>query len=69
MILVVLVKWNVNFFRFKQDQYKIVYMALLEAFRGRLRAIPVDCFLKEFQNLSKESQLAKDFEVHDIRHL
>lgn len=44
-------------------------MALLEAFRGRLRAVPVDCFLKESQNLSKKSQLTKEFEVHEKRNL
>uniref|UniRef100_A0A8W8NCG0 protein-tyrosine-phosphatase n=1 Tax=Magallana gigas TaxID=29159 RepID=A0A8W8NCG0_MAGGI len=35
-----------------EDQYKTVYMALLEAFRGRLRAVPVDFFLREFQDHS-----------------
>lgn len=40
-------------------------MALLEAFRGRLRAVPMDNFLNEFQNLSKKSQLAREFEVHE----
>lgn len=64
-----LVKCNVNVFLFQQDQYKILYMALLEAFRGRLRAVPVDKFLKEFQNLSKKSQLAREFEVHEKRNL
>lgn len=64
-----LVKCNVNVFLFQQDQYKILYMALLEAFRGRLRAVPLDKFLKEFQNLSKKSQLAREFEVHEKRNL
>lgn len=68
MTLVVLVKCNVNDFLFQQDQYKILYMALLEALRGRLRAVPVDNFLKEFQNLSKKSQLAREFEVHEKRN-
>lgn len=48
-------------------------MALLEAFRGRLRAVPVDFFLKEFQDhscylnhgdVSKQSPFALEFEVH-----
>lgn len=59
---------NVNIFLFQQDQYKILYMALLEAFRGRLRAVPMDNFLNEFQNLSKKSQLAREFEVHEKRN-
>uniref|UniRef100_K1QFL4 protein-tyrosine-phosphatase n=1 Tax=Magallana gigas TaxID=29159 RepID=K1QFL4_MAGGI len=55
-----------------EDQYKTVYMALLEAFRGRLRAVPVDFFLKEFQDnscylnhgdVSKKSPFAVEFEV------
>nr|XP_034311831.1 receptor-type tyrosine-protein phosphatase epsilon isoform X3 [Crassostrea gigas] len=54
-----------------EDQYKTVYMALLEAFRGRLRAVPVDFFLKEFQDhscyfnhgdVSKQSPFALEFE-------
>nr|XP_034311827.1 receptor-type tyrosine-protein phosphatase epsilon isoform X1 [Crassostrea gigas] len=54
-----------------EDQYKTVYMALLEAFRGRLRAVPVDFFLKEFQDhscylnhgdVSKISPFAVEFE-------
>eukprot|EP00105_Crassostrea_gigas_P002395 XP_011414907.2 PREDICTED: receptor-type tyrosine-protein phosphatase epsilon-like [Crassostrea gigas] len=54
-----------------EDQYKTVYMALLEAFRGRLRAVPVDFFLKEFQDhscylnhgdFSKISPFALEFE-------
>uniref|UniRef100_A0A8W8NCL5 protein-tyrosine-phosphatase n=1 Tax=Magallana gigas TaxID=29159 RepID=A0A8W8NCL5_MAGGI len=54
-----------------EDQYKTVYLALLEAFRGRLRAVPVDFFLKEFQDhscyfnhgdVSKQSPFALEFE-------
>ncbi|XP_052684164.1 receptor-type tyrosine-protein phosphatase epsilon-like isoform X2 [Crassostrea angulata] len=54
-----------------EDQYKTVYMALLEAFRGRLRAVPLDFFLKEFQDhscylnhgdVSKQSPFALEFE-------
>ncbi|XP_065921325.1 receptor-type tyrosine-protein phosphatase epsilon-like [Magallana gigas] len=54
-----------------EDQYKTVYMALLEAFRGRLRAVPVDFFLREFQDpscylnhgdVSKISPFALEFE-------
>lgn len=61
-----------EFDSFYQDQYKTVYMALLEAFRGRLRAEPVDFFLKEFQDhscylnhgeVSKKLPFALEFEV------
>lgn len=61
-----------EFDSYHQDQYKTVYMALLEAFRGRLRAVPVDFFLKEFQDhscylnhgdVSKKSPFALEFEV------
>ncbi|XP_065921324.1 receptor-type tyrosine-protein phosphatase epsilon isoform X2 [Magallana gigas] len=54
-----------------EDQYKTVYMALLEAFRGRLRAVPVDFFLKDFQDhssylnhgdVSKQSPFALEYE-------
>jgi hypothetical protein len=55
-----------------KDQYRVVYKALLEAFRGKGKAIPTRRFLQEFQDhscyvnlgeVANKSPLPAEFQV------
>nr|XP_022306098.1 receptor-type tyrosine-protein phosphatase alpha-like isoform X1 [Crassostrea virginica] len=54
-----------------EEQYKLLYLALMEAFRGPSRCVPTQMFLSEYQqqdcytncgNASKKSTLSSEFE-------
>nr|XP_022311625.1 receptor-type tyrosine-protein phosphatase epsilon-like isoform X1 [Crassostrea virginica] len=54
-----------------EEQYKLLYLALMEAFRGPSRCVPTQLFLSEYQqqdcytncgNASKKSTLSSEFE-------
>nr|XP_022311638.1 receptor-type tyrosine-protein phosphatase epsilon-like [Crassostrea virginica] len=54
-----------------EEQYKLLYLALMEAFRGPSRCVPTQMFLNEYQqqdcytncgNASKKSTLSDEFE-------